>query len=649
MKHIARTLVLVLPFALAACIEQADSSLLFQPRSARVASGATTPILVRERVLAFFADELTTGAGGTDMNGDGDKLDRIAVVADMVNGSEVRLDIATREIALAGNSLYLVVDEVEDATDHNADSDALDLVLMRVASGSPSPGGVSFVAELRRTAHGPAMVATDNEKLFYCAAPGSTPLAAGETGISVITLTGGAPNLPVRVLHDDPATTLAAPELLGSDGNVLFVGLDESDEGRDLNADADTLDDHVLALANAALGTPKIKSTGKAMADHDSPLRAAPGIGGETVVAFLVDEASQGAASLNNYAGAFANWRPAHCTANDTDATDEVLHYVWLSSFLAGTTQPVNTALAGEERVLVASNGTAAFVASIVPESDDGNCATVGLNNDGDTNDDILRWVKVETQLGSSGVFTAAIGLVALEDVPGGTHGATDFDGRWIVVIDEAADGRSWDGEVSNTTNNIEHLVAWLDPADGNSAQWISDHSPAPGFQCGGSSWMGELEDRVRVGVGFQESVFGAPINGRDTDTQDSVPVFARFDPSNANDFDFPGPAVAADADNVGLVISNNIAYYRVDEAADNFDWNGDGDKLDRVLFRTTVSTLGDSYYLSPSSDVPGPVVVADSANVAAAFLAEESAARVDLNGDGDKNDFVVRWMRVGP
>jgi hypothetical protein len=41
--------------------------------------------------------------------------------------------------------------------------------------------------------------------------------------------------------------------------------------------------------------------------------------------------------------------------------------------------------------------------------------------------------------------------------------------------------------------------------------------------------------------------------------------------------------------------------------------------------------------------------VVADSYNVAGAFLGEESSARVDLNGDGDQNDFVVRWMRVGP
>ena len=175
MNLTARTLLLALPLALAACIEQEDAPLLFQARSARVSSGASTPILVRERQLAFLADELTTGAGGTDMNGDGDKLDRIAMVADMVNGSEVRLDVAARELALAGNSLYMVVDEVEDNTDWNTDTDALDLVLLRVATGSPSAGSVAFVAELRRTAQGPALVATDNEKVFYCAAPGSTP------------------------------------------------------------------------------------------------------------------------------------------------------------------------------------------------------------------------------------------------------------------------------------------------------------------------------------------------------------------------------------------------------------------------------------------------------------------------------------------
>jgi hypothetical protein len=648
MNRIARSLLLAAPIALAACVEQEDAPLLFQARSSAFSSGATTPILVRERQLAFLADELTTGPGGTDMNGDGDKLDRIAVLVDMVDGTEFRLDVAASELALAGSSLYLVVDEVEDNRDWNGDTDLLDLVLLRTPTGSPSPSTVAFFDDLRRTSRGPRIAVTDNEKLFYCESPGATPLAAGETALAMVSLTGGAPNPAIRLMNDDAANNLS-PELAGSDGNVVFLGLDESDEGRDLNGDGDTTDDHVLALVNAGVSTPKVKSTGKAMADHDAPVRAAAASGGETVVAFLVDEAGQGAGSLNNYSGAFANWRPAHCTSNDTDSTDEVLHFLWLNSFFAGTTQPVNTALAGAERVLVTTNGTATFVASIVPESDDGNCATVGLNNDGDTTDDVLRWVRAENPLGSSGVFTAAIGLVALEDVPGGTHGATDFAGRWIVVIDEEADGRSWDGEVSNATNNVEHLVGWLDPTDGNAAQWRTDHSPSAGFQCAGSSWMGELEDRTRVPIGFEESVFGAPINGRDTDLLDSVPVFSRFDPNDADDFDFPGPAVAVDADNAGIAISNNIAYYRVDEAADNFDWNKDGDKLDRVLFRTTVSTLGDNYYLSPIADIPTPAVVADSFNVAGAFLGEESSARVDLNGDGDQNDFVVRWMRVGP
>ena len=73
MNRIARSLILAAPIALAACVEQEDTSLLFQARSSTVSSGASTPILVRERRLAFLADELTTGLGGTDMNEDGDK------------------------------------------------------------------------------------------------------------------------------------------------------------------------------------------------------------------------------------------------------------------------------------------------------------------------------------------------------------------------------------------------------------------------------------------------------------------------------------------------------------------------------------------------------------------------------------------------
>jgi hypothetical protein len=81
-----------------------------------------------------------------------------------------------------------------------------------------------------------------------------------------------------------------------------------------------------------------------------------------------------------------------------------------------------------------------------------------------------------------------------------------------------------------------------------------------------------ELDGRARGPhthrCGFEESVFGGPINARDSDTNDSIPVFARFDLSDPNDFDFPGPAIAVDADNAGMVIANGTGFYRVEEAA---------------------------------------------------------------------------------
>lgn len=630
------------PF-LAACVEEDDAGFQFNPRSSSYASPSSGKYVVRERRLAYLADELTTAAGGTDLNSDGDRIDRVAVLVDMVSNQSVNLEVAAEDLVFVGGNLYLVTDEALDGQDWNSDADTLDLVLLRVPSVSPTPAAVTYVDTLRRTASGPRMLATDNDRLFYCQDTTAVPLAGAETAIAMIRLVSGSPAAPVRLLNEDGATTLS-PQLKGEDAGIVFLLLDESDEGRDLNGDADTGDDHVLALLDANATSPEVKSTGYATADADSPFRALASSGSERVVAFLVDETAQGGVSLNAYSGAFSSWAPAYCNTLDNDSTDEVLHFLWFSTWFAGTSTIRNTAFAGDERVLIANSGGSTYVASLVPESDDGNCGTRGLNDDGDTTDDVLRWLKVETLLGSSGIYTAKVGLVALEDVPGGTHGVTDLAGRWIVVIDEAADGRTWDGNATT-----EELVAWLDPADGNAALWTTDHNQASSGGFVGASWMGELEDRSRVGIGFTEEVFGGPINGRDNDQLDSVPTFARFDPTNADDLDFPGPAVAVDADNIGLVIANNIAYYRVDEAADNFDWNSDGDKLDRVLFRTTVSTLGDSFFIQTVADVPGPVLATDASNVAAAFLSDEAAARRDFNGDGDQNDFVIQWMRVGP
>jgi hypothetical protein len=279
------------------------------------------------------------------------------------------------------------------------------------------------------------------------------------------------------------------------------------------------------------------------------------------------------------------------------------------------------------------------YVATISLESDEGTCS---LNGDTDQSDRVLRWVEVTPPTVLP--FTNVAHLVALDDNPGGTRGVGVLGSRFVAVVDEAQDDRDHDG---NAAVDFD-LTAWIDAAQGNAAQWTYDHNGA-GTQGGfvGSSWSAETGDHTRWLVGFQESVFDQSVNtGGDTDKLDSAPTIARFDSGNANDLDFPGAAIAVDADNAGITIANGIAFFRVDEASDNRDWNGGG-KTHFVLFRTTAGTLQQTTYIATLNSLARPAV--DSGGtVGAAFLSDESADNKDLNKDGDKNDFVVRWFRIG-
>ncbi len=636
-----------------ACVQDSGGgTFLLQAHNTKQSVSGSARVIVHERWIAYLSSELTTGAGGTDFNADGDTLDQIAVLVNSVAIKEVRLDVAAEDLAIIGTHLYMVVEESEDEVDWDADGVQDDLVLLHTPCNGAGPSTPNFVATLSRSGAGPRLIATDNDRLFFMEEPPLLdPLVAPETSLALIKLAAGVPQTATRLLNDDNATTLR-PELMTEDSGIVFVSLNETLEGRNLNADGDTTDDFVLALVDTTAATPNVKSVGLPVSGATSPVRAL-NTGSDWVVAFLVDEAAHGAVSLNDYDDFDSAWRPLHCASDDVDATDEVLHFLRFDAWFADTPNEVfNTGFAGGQRVLAAKNGANTYVATLVPEGDDGNCPVVGLtgglNNDGDVLDNVLRWIKVETNLGSSGVFAVESGMIAVRDVPGGTHGVTDLSGRWIAVIDEAADEINWDGQV------LDHnVVAWLDPSDGNGATWTVDHSICAsgcgGTQAAGASWMGEERARTRTYIGFEEAVYGASINSRDLDLIDTIPTYARFDPQDSEDFDLPGPAIAVDADNAGLTVANGLGLMRVDEAADNFDWNNDGDKLDSVLFRTTVATMQNTFYLSTLSNLARPAVEADTRNVAIALLADESMAGVDYNVDGDTNDYVVRWMRVGP
>lgn len=640
---------------LSACADQGeDTTLFFDAISTKQAVTASAVIDVQERWLTYLGSELETGAGGTDYNVDGDFNDQIAFLINMVARSTVGLQTAAKDAVLISGHLFLVVSEAEDEVDWNNDGDGLtmtwdDLVLLHVACAGASNANLGYVATLDSAFAGGStarrMLAAD-ARLYFIDDPTSL---AGANDTTLNYVTPAAPMTPVRVLNADGANTLM-PSLLALEEDLLFLTLDENLEGRNLNGDGDTTDAFVLALVDANVATPLVREVGLAMRDANVPVRALKRAASDWVVGYLVDEQAQGGLSRNAWLTDPTlpdSLLPGHCvgSAIDVDGTDQVLGYLEYATWVGGSVnQPVNTGLAGHRRVLATKNGSAYFVATICPEPGEGNCNLNSLNDDDDFLDDVLRWIRVETPLGNSGIYGDADGLVALADVAGGTRGATDLAGRWIAVVDEDADNRNHDGAVAEND-----VIGWIDPTDGNSALFTFDHGTGTGLQPAGTAWMGERETRDRALIAFQESVANLNLNSSDTDKLDSAPSFARFDPTDLDDLDFPGPGIGVAADNAGMVIQNGFGFYRVDENADNRNWNGDGDKNDFVLFRSELANLGNTNFVSTLSDLDRPAVVSDSGNIGAAFISLESSINVDFNSDGDTNDFVLRWMRIGP
>ena len=263
-----------------------------------------------------------------------------------------------------------------------------------------------------------------------------------------------------------------------------------------------------------------------------------------------------------------------------------------------------------------------------------------------DSGDEVVRWTALVPGTDPILPLNSAANLHALFDCPGGTHGLVELDNHFVMQVSEAGDDSDIDGDTLKTKN----LLGWLTPT--NSAHdW--DFTPGTTASFAGASWMREKKDHLRLNVAFQESVAGFNINvhvppvvGEDLDTNDSVPTFADF--TNSTTISYPGVAIAVQAANPGMVIGRDIAFYRVDEAADSRDWNGDGDETDMILFRTNL-TQGTSAMMGVLNNVTRLSVDLDEVGnpTAAAFLAEESmeGAGVDYDADGDTTDLVLRYF----
>lgn len=612
--------------------------LAVNPHSSSSSVAASTPVEISGRNLMFLADEATTGAGsGTDMNADADTADSIAVVVDMSATVETNLAVAAVAGKWIGNELYLVVDEALDGKNWEPGDSGNTLVLLHWSAAAPVLTFVDRVAVAGAT----KMVA-QGVMLFYSS--GGIPILAGGSNMQVIH--ASSPLSPLSVSTQDVGGPLS-PRILGKDEGLIFLALDESAEGRDLNNDADVIDTAVLALLDGTSLTGVIRNTELALPGISTPFRArrTSAVSHDWRVGFLVSETAQGGTNFNDPALFAASWAPSQCFGQaDVDAADDVLHFLHFAAWDGNPVlnPPVNAGLVGAKKIVVVDNVAGTYIGVISPESSEGSC---DLNSDGDKTDDVFRWVQMATPVLP---LNSAANLHALAGVPGGTHGAAELDNRFVILVSESADNLDINGDGLKTLE----LLGWLSPS-GAATPFDFTHGSGSFV---GATWMAEQPDRGRLDVAFPENVGGVninahlpPIAGEDTDVLDSVPTFANF--VGASTLGFPGVAIAVDKDNAGIVIARDLGFYRVSEVEDSRDWNADGDELDTGLQRASL-TLGVTQWVGDLNTIPARLSVEanleETAPEHAAFLADETMRSIDFNGDGDALDLVVMWLVLG-
>lgn len=632
MKISLRPLVLTLPIlvlvALGGCGGGSSGGASFFVRSSSVSVAGTTPVEISDAFFAFLADEATTGPGGTDLNMDGDLIDAICVVVNTINVEEIVLPVAVKEFEWVGADLFLIVDEALDSTDWDGDMATTSEVLLHWEQGLMTPEFVATIA----TTTSPQLLRA-GVRLYYHNE--TTPVGPFMTNLFYVDVS--APTTPVPVMSTD-ATAQLTVTLLRVEGGLMFCSLDETVEGRDLNNDADSTDANVLALLDATDPAGILRSVALAFSNNAAPRAMSTDVS-DWLVAFLVDEAAQGATNFNDPLLFSPTWEPVQCDGfEDADAADAVLHFLDFADWdmNPGLNPPVNTGLVGSTRIVLAP-GTEGFIGTLSLESDEGTC---DLNGDGDTTDRIFRYVKASSPILPP---TDAANLHAIANmVPGGVNGTVHLDGRFVVLVDEAADGR----DHNNDPGNDFDLLAWVAPDESNlDVAFVFDHSPSATPVFFGATWMNEIPGNSRMVAAIPESVGGGDFND-DLDVIDSVPAFPDF--VGGPRLNFPGATIAVVENNAGAVLVNGTTFFRADEASDGRDWNNDGDQADIVLLRLFEST-GSPVFVSVLNNLPRPAVnfsTTEPFPETGVFVIDEPMAGFDANDDGDISDRVIRYFR---
>lgn len=599
-------------------------------KSSAFSVAPNTILRVVAQWAVYIADEATTGPGGTDLNGDGDVIDGIAVALQLKGKDEYSLNVAAIDIYLVAEEVYVVTDEALDSNDWNGDGMEDDIVLLH---WNEDVDRITFIDTL---GPGPKRALASASRLYYITAE---PTAGAESNIRYLRPDNAT--TPVPVISEDGMPRSA--RLLTIDEQLLAAHFDETVEGEDLNGDADMNDAFILALLDTTDPSAQLLSTGFGIAGLNQPFRACAMGTGDWLVGFLASEAAHAdltGGGFNDPINFSPSWQPAQCVGDeDMDLADNVLHYIRFSDWKNDPVNnpPVNTGLVGRSTIAI-SDSNPPYIATVSRELDEGMC---DLNQDGDRFDDVVRWTRASDPVLP---FTTSSQIYALADTAGGTGGIGELEFAFFIAVSE----EDQDDDIDGDGETDWELLAWMDPEDGNGAFWTFDHDEGAGEVYVGTDWMAESADKKRLLSTFQEEVFGAPINTGDNDLNDSIPTWAFIDSSD-EDLDFPGENIAAEASNAGMVLAEGFVFYRVNEADDNRDWNNDGDRGDSILFRTHVTrgsstNIGTLNALNRPAIETGPIEVGIFGGV---YIANEGMADKDYNKDDDKNDYVIRYFKI--
>jgi hypothetical protein len=491
------------------------------------------------------------------------------------------------------------------------------------------------VDDLRQTPAG-LLFQRSTGRLYYSST--AEPTGADSTSLRYVTV--DAPTMPVEVTAV-PGHGEMRPAILGADAELLFLAIDETVEGEDRNFDGDDEDAAVLALLDGREELAAIVSTGLAL-NAESPVFGALKLkeDGEYRAGCLVSEAAQGGVSLDDAALFDPAWEPAQCAgAPDLDAEDDVLFTLDLAGLVAGTEEPLNTGIAGRDRVVVAGK----YVATLSAEADAG----CDLNVDGDQDDVVVRWVEATAP---ALPVVLSEDMLAVAPVPGDAFGLARLQGQFVAAIDEAADSRDHDGDGELT----RVLLSWRDPA---MPPWNFLHCDIDTDEdielYVGVEWLASLPQEERLPISFTEEAQGTSLNSacavepHDDDVDDVLPAWVRFpfDEDDPSEMFVSGLGLALPPGAGGVVLREIRAYFRVSELEDAMDHDKDGDLDDIVLMRSSILTC-DPKFIGVVEDVAGPAITTGGEEWGV-FWTLESLAGEDFNEDGDAEDRVLRYFRL--